>query len=376
MRLSYQQQVAFDEAMHFIFNTKKVGFVFSGVAGSGKSTVINKITTDLKRINYNYTVLAPTGRAASVLRAKGVSEASTIHSWLYEPILDNNGNLIEFKPRLKSVLASEVDVIIVDEAGMINEEIFQDLIEIGVPILFVGDSEQLPPVSEIGFNVMSQPDVHLTEVHRQAEGNPIIELSRHVRETGNWDYSLAGDVIKFVRESELNADYLSKNHYDMILCGTNSRRCSFNRLMRFVQGHFTETPEVGEVVMCLRNQHFLDSPSIYNGELYKISEKQLPLRKNEEKIRHYYSLVNLDTKKRTSFLRIRNDSWDEIPPPRNSDNPDSYFTYGYAATVHKSQGSAFGEVLFVDEDVTHFLDRRRFRYTAVTRAVNRVVIAQ
>jgi ATP-dependent exoDNAse (exonuclease V) alpha subunit len=50
-----------------------------------------------------------------------------------------------------------------------------------------------------------------------------------------------------------------------------------------------------------------------------------------------------------------------------------YVTYGYALTVHKSQGSEYDTVLFLDEPL-YSVDRNRLRYTAITRAKNRLIV--
>ena len=67
---------------------------------------------------------------------------------------------------------------------MVDEEIGRDLLSFGVPVLVLGDPAQLPPVAGGGFFTAAEPDVMLTEVHRQAADNPIIRMSMVVREGG------------------------------------------------------------------------------------------------------------------------------------------------------------------------------------------------
>ena len=64
----------------------------------------------------------------------------------------------------------------IDECSMVDAELARDLLSFGKPILVLGDPFQLPPVKGGGYFTESPPDVMLTEIHRQAEDNPIIRL--------------------------------------------------------------------------------------------------------------------------------------------------------------------------------------------------------
>ncbi len=73
-------------------------------------------------------------------------------------------------------------LIIVDECSMVDEALGKDLMSFGTPILVLGDPGQLPPVSGGGFFTNEEPDFLLTDIHRQARDNPIIQLAMQVRE--------------------------------------------------------------------------------------------------------------------------------------------------------------------------------------------------
>src|ERR1700730_13716734 len=72
-------------------------------------------------------------------------------------------------------------LIVIDECSMVDAELGRDLMSFGVPVLVLGDPAQLPPIQGGGFFTEAEPNVMLTEVHRQARDNPIIRLSMHVR---------------------------------------------------------------------------------------------------------------------------------------------------------------------------------------------------
>ena len=86
LKLSNGQQQCFYDIMQFFYNSESSGFVFSGVAGSGKTTIISEIINDLDMLGTEYVMVTPTAKAALVInRRVGKSIARTIHSLFYEP---------------------------------------------------------------------------------------------------------------------------------------------------------------------------------------------------------------------------------------------------------------------------------------------------
>ena len=76
---------------------------------------------------------------------------------------------------------------------MVDEELGRDLLSFGKKVLVLGDPAQLPPVKGGGFFTEAEPDVMLTEVHRQAADNPIIRLSMTIREGGQVPRGVYGE---------------------------------------------------------------------------------------------------------------------------------------------------------------------------------------
>ena len=123
-----------------------------------------------------------TGKAAHVMRGKGCRDAGTIHSLIYRLRgEDEDGPTFVLND---DSAAAKAAMIVIDECSMVDEEIGHDLLSFGMPILVLGDPAQLPPVAGGGFFTGAEPDVMLTEVHRQAADDPIIRLSMIVREGG------------------------------------------------------------------------------------------------------------------------------------------------------------------------------------------------
>ena len=99
-----------------------------------------------------------------MLRRKGIEDATTIHSAIYRPVRGADGRVYF---TLRDRMPEEVDGFIVDEASMVSQSIYQDLVSFGLPCLFVGDHGQLEPV-KCDFNLMARPDYTLEEIHRNS----------------------------------------------------------------------------------------------------------------------------------------------------------------------------------------------------------------
>jgi len=197
-------------------------FILKGYAGTGKTFLLQQLAAQLQQKKRKYVLLAPTGRAASVLRAKSDLQASTIHSHLYsfsdvdgEPEYDEQvPNVDQFgQMRLIFTLRS-IDtekkndcVFIVDEASMVSDEpgdatsyahfgsghLLSDLLQIAGTnkIIFSGDPAQLPPVTEPNSPALDEAffrkqgkTVHgaeLDEILRQQSDNDILELATKLR---------------------------------------------------------------------------------------------------------------------------------------------------------------------------------------------------
>jgi len=354
-----------------------------GYAGTGKTTLIAQLRREIKREQPDKTVAfcSYTGKASQVLRSMLESEGvlfegdtcGTIHSLLYSPFMDKEGQIVGWM-RTKEIGA---DLIVVDEASMVTDNIWNDLLGTNLPIIAVGDHGQLPPV-EGNFNLMNKPDLTLDTIHRQAEGNPIIQLAWEARMTGKIP---VGDYGKSVRKfsyathdaSDIDdlTDHLFTNLHDdmLVLCGRNKTRVELNKAIRTKLGRESADPEGGDRVVCLKNTYAQATGPIYNGMVGRV-ESINPLES------HWYEasidfpdegrsfkglLARSQFNNPKSVSEIEGLHWKEI---------GDRFDFGYALTVHKAQGSQAKTVLLFEE---RFLKSdedawRRWLYTAVTRA--------
>lgn len=350
-----------------------------GYAGTGKTSLMAGLRQILHKLNSKTVVAfcAYTGKASRVLDStlafhkarKEIDSVSTIHSLIYAPVINAQGQVSTWKrkPNLKA------DLIIVDEASMVDRDIWEDLLSFNIPILAVGDHGQLPPIKP-GFNLMSRPDIRLETIHRQAEGNPIIKLSMMVREMGTIPVGNFGSGIRkldrydSITGSEVESMLQTFRKELMILVGFNTSRIKLNQQMRTYFGFESTEPVVGDTVICLKNNR---EKGIYNGMIGKI----MSIENDDETYNTDILLEDGTVDYFGSILKRQFDSPTSLSKELKQKGVD-LFDFGYALTVHKAQGSQAKRVLLFEERNKHMTDEdwRRWLYTGITRAENELTI--
>ena len=366
-------------------------FEISGAAGTGKTFLVRYIMDQLGIELKNVLFVAYTGKAATVMAANGLP-AQTIHSAFYDyvkkPLRDENGRMVfdeKNKPIIKGCfekkdhLKKKVDLIVIDESPMVNESFAKDIFSFGIPVIALGDRNQLPPV--FGDSVfMINPDVTLTEIMRQAEGNPIIYLSQRVL---NEEPLVPGVYKNSYIISKRDVQDFQLQNSTMILTGTNHLRYAINDKFRndyFGYGD-KDFPQLGEKVVCKKNNwdRQLGSSGIYltNGMTGTVEYTSRESFKNDSFIMDFKPDFG------NKIFRNLNVCYSRLMSPglkeENQDFSKKFkdqFEFGYATTVHASQGSQWDSVLFFDERIMRSKeDHKRFEYTAITRGINQIGIA-
>src|SRR5690606_12740333 len=140
-------------------------FRLFGWAGTGKSTLAVHLAKGVGKVVF----AAFTGKAALVMRKRGCVGASTIHSLIYV-LVEEKGGEPKFVLNHDSDIV-DADLVVIDEVSMVGAELAKDLLSFGKKVLVLGDPFQLPPVKDAGFFTNIDPDIMLTEIHRQAADN-------------------------------------------------------------------------------------------------------------------------------------------------------------------------------------------------------------
>lgn len=341
-----EQQGAIDRALESLRNGDPL-FRIGGYAGTGKTTVMRAIVDAFKGL----AVCAYTGKAASVLRSKGV-QATTIHRRVYQWSEENQ----EFS-RIQSVNYSGFGI---DEGSMVGGEIFTDIQAFGLPILVVGDPGQLEPISSRDLNLMKDPDVVLEKIHRQAEGNPIIELATKIRKREPWGYQDEDERCLVLKKSAFWEEILWS---DICLCGYNRTRVQINKRIRHKRGYFNELEE-NEKLVCLQNDPKL---GVFNGLGFEV------LKIIDQKSNFIRADLKADDGTTYQAIPIWTGCFNQEKPPdwkimRKFQGKSLIADYGNALTVHKSQGSEYKKVSVIDEQAEKLWCPVRHRYTYTTRA--------
>lgn len=353
-------------------NTKQV-FRLDGYAGSGKSTLVEYVRD---KLGVTAVTAAFTGKAANVLRQKGNPGATTFHNGMYIPIEDEHGNT-EFQLAGETAPFRRADLIIADESSMINEILAKDAESFGKKILVMGDPGQLKPVEGVGYWMKGQPDVMLTEIHRQALNSPIIRFATMLRKKmklpiGEWTDD-EGHLTRVVPYSNDALHYVFEPTTQPI-CGTNKNRWAFTQYIRSDRGFEGVHPLEGESVMCIKNQAKI---GIFNGSFGTLTAPPKILQAGD-----YIFQVQMDDLPNVlKFLRVNPWAFQQhtdqnIKRPYGVSKSVHEFDWSYVLTCHKAQGSEWDNVTVIDDGAVFREDMWHWRYTAATRASKELTFIQ
>jgi exodeoxyribonuclease-5 len=411
-------------------------FKLAGPAGSGKSTLamyaleavgLNPWGTEVCKVAY-------TGKAAMVMQQKGLAGSGTIHSRIYIPVDDVSEQIKEMRTRLLKLrgslgsvpigererVAAEINqlsvdiktlqersdddmqwilnpngapanskLVLCDEASMVGGKIQIDLESYNTPILYLGDGFQLQPIVDDEDNYTSvffdksgknlPVDFALTQIHRQAEGSPIIRYSRALRENRRDEINFMGKMVGddgslFIRvpRAQITPEHLARA--EQIIVGKNDTRHHINEQVRELLGRESPYPEEGDRVIFLKNNK---DHNIVNGMMgtclggyYGYSEKSQSFKVETELEDGRQILANM----LVPYFQSPGDKEAIYEAPGWSRKANLHADYAYAITGHKSQGSQYESGIALEEPIARTEeDRRRWLYTVYTRFANRVI---
>ena len=375
MQFSPPQDAALTAVSAWFKSGRPQIFRLFGYAGTGKTTLARYFA---EHVDGEVQFAAFTGKAAQVLRARGAVNARTIHSLIYRPrgeeaVEDEATGKTSMSPTFSLNRQSPVakaKLIIIDECSMVDEQLGKDLLSFGTPILVLGDPGQLPPISGGGFFTDQEPDILLTEIHRQARDNPIIGLALDVREGREFPKGDYGTARVIGRDELQQEDVLAA---DQVLVGTNRTRRRYNQRLRELKGFSAAYPQAGDKLVCLRND---PAKGLLNGSLWKV------MTSSKETVKPGINLLVSPEEDdpdrgvaKIKLLKSVFDSPDEEVAWQTRKRYDD-FDFGYALTVHKAQGSQWNYVMLFDESYAFKDTRQRWLYTAITRAAQKLVIVR
>lgn len=385
-----------------------------GYAGTGKTTLAKHLVANATG---KWLFAAYTGKASHVMRQKGCTDAQTIHSLIYRPAGESRKREIEVLQlrvtalqlknpptqaqreelhRLKQALATameenrprfepwanspltdpEVDGIVIDECSMVDGKMAEDLLSFGKKVLVLGDPAQLPPVGSSGYFTHREPDVMLTQVHRQAQDSGILRLATLVREGGDPSRFAGTQDCRVWRSGAPKEDVRrAATEADQILVGRNATRHDYNARFRQLDGRATPFPEIGDRLICLKNNR---DECLLNGMQFRVLKDPLPQTEPDGLVTEM-GIESLDdglgtTQMVTSWAHHFVGRENELDAKGYDRRDLREFDFAYAITVHKSQGSQWRDVLLFDESGGFRGDARSWLYTGITRAAERLTV--
>jgi len=441
-----QQAAALEKLTDFLFDRNSDAvFLLKGYAGTGKSSLVGAVVKTINELNQKVILLAPTGRAAKVFASYSGQNAFTIHKKIYrqKAFSGESGGFVQADNLHKHTL------FIVDEASMISNDgldtgfgsgrLLDDLIHYvysgdGCRLVLLGDSAQLPPVSQTespaldaeilrGYG-LAVHETTLTQVVRQAEKSGILMNATALRKALNEGTTelfpqirLKGfpDVVKIGGEELIEAIGNSYHAVGMqetiIITRSNKRAGIYNNGIRNRVLMREEELSSGDMLMVVKNNYFWAKNDekmgfIANGDLMQV----LRVRKSQELygFRFCDLLVrfpdyDIETEVKILMETLQTDApalpkeqsdklfytiledYEDVPSRREKmkrmkENP--FFNavqvkYAYAVTCHKAQGgqwqNVFLDISYVPQEYLG-IDFYRWLYTAFTRASDRIFL--
>lgn len=404
--LTSDQQSALNSIYQFLIDPVETVFVLSGYSGCGKSTLVRTLLDSLpnylkaarlidpKQKSWEVALTATTNKAAENLGRITGDSATTIHSFLGLRVnTDYTTGKTVLIPRNKDQM--EDYLLLIDEASYVDKDLLGFIFKKtkNCKIIFIGDPAQLTPVKATGTPVFDAnfTGAALTQVVRQAEGNPIVGLSTKFRNTVNtgefFSFKPDGHHVKYLDRADFNEAIKQeftrpgwKYADSKILGWTNKCVIGFNH---YVASLVSGTPDfqVGDYAVC---NSFLtvNRTSFKTDQLVEIT-RIIP---NVEHLGVVGTDFDLDNKA-TVFMPLTLESKNARIRKAKAEGDTGTVAIidqkwadlrsCFACTINKSQGSTFDKV-FIDLDDVRRCNSgdqiARMLYVAVSRARDQVFL--
>lgn len=427
--LNTDQKIAFENIKIFINLAGGGMHLLTGWAGVGKTFLLQDLVDEMKK-HGKILVTAPTNKAVKVLKRFIITivDFSTTHSALgMKEHIDESGVLTFKRDPMLGYPADNYTHIVVDEASMLGDEMFGELIQLsetGKKILLVGDPLQIPPVnhefaSPFNKEVRQTYNIEVSSLEtivRQAENSPILQFAQYIRENVRKPIQILNSqevkndifMIKKIEEGKIfqnqilplykSKDYDRSTDHIKVIAWRNKTVDKYNNMIRsYIFGDNLPKIVTGEKLI-------MDAPVMDERKVIIATNEEVEVLSCEVRIEENFNMKYYWTRVRVldggvfdeyMLKIIHEDSearYKEILRlqallaksfPKKSYQAKSawldyyefiqywhHVKYSYCITAHRSQGSTYNTAIVLKWDIDTNLDvyeRNRILYTACTR---------
>jgi exodeoxyribonuclease-5 len=430
IKFNPQQNDAYYNMLDFL-NSDAKAFSLEGYAGTGKTTIIKHL---LDNVDKTTTISAPTWAAVSVIEKTTGEKGYTLQALLGiapdEDMKDFDPTDPKFAP-VNDVLIGSYELIVVDEASMINKDLYDFLLSEMKPnqkVIFMGDSAQLPPIGEGESKVFSDTKIgsKLTKVERQSDDNPIGKTYDAIRSNLNSSVDMfphktqlneKGEGIEFYQKNDPAAHqafageaikaFRKDPKNTKIITWTNASVARYNRDVRAaLRPNATQPFESGDLMIMTKTMPIIedDKPVFANSQELVIKDAVLmsdggfdyyemtfedidekhtlnvlaPGAENTAKYKRALSKTVADAKLAVKKGTPKGLAWKAYYALikggaaiiTTEKGANKGIDYGYAITTHKSQGSTYNNVFIDETDMdtnSKNSERNSLKYVALSR---------
>lgn len=379
---SEEQQIA---VKHILTNNNSIVCV-QGLAGVGKTYMCNTLRECCEKEDIKIYGVCFTGKAAAGLQEDSKIQSGTIHSFLSAKEKESNPDIEQPKGEIKQSWdfskvpkADEKEILLVDEAGLVDNNLMKSLIEYqekrgeNCQIVLQGDYDQLPAVGagepmkkliEKGAStcyltdIRRQKDIELLEAVRESVSGNTLKTFEKLDKKGNYQEIKDADERKKAIVEELTKDKIEAYKDKLLLVTTNKARNAYNKAIRDV---FVERGELE------KGKNFLVGERDENGEQttkkIKLAVKdQIIFLKNDNKLKVKNGELATIQKIEGDLITCDNKGKSITFNIKEYNNID----YGYSLTNYKAQGVSIDKVV-CDMSTTGKPQNRNDLYVDISR---------